>query len=183
VVLQYHLRGPLLVNAPRNGRRTFTVGQAAGASGTVKIHNFTEHLRDVLVMPNSSVPIPYVDLLWAALPQNAGTKNAAMAAAKGRMGTDQKTCGTIEANESGTAGSESEGGPGAGLVASGAVDSEDTGHLDEEPNVDSVRSLLSDCLRASLCSGRCAHRWHWLCVVMQCTLTQFSTSHVSPTPQ
>jgi hypothetical protein len=99
--------------------RTFTIGQAAGASGTVKLRNFTEHIRDVMDMPNSSVPIPYVDLLWAALPRNSDNKKKAK--------EDPKTCGTLSAY----------GAEGASSVASSAVDFTD---MEDAANVDSVRS-------------------------------------------
>jgi hypothetical protein len=98
--------------------RTFTVGQAAGASGTVKVRNFTEHIRDVMALPDSSVPIPYVDLLWAALPRNSDNKK--------KVKEDPKTCGTLAYN-----------GEGSSSAASIGVDSTDT---DDAANVDSVRS-------------------------------------------
>ena len=46
------------------------IGQAAGARGTVKIHNWTQHLAWILDHPDSRTPIANVDLLWAAVPEH-----------------------------------------------------------------------------------------------------------------
>jgi hypothetical protein len=45
------------------------IGQAAGARGTQKVNNWTQHLQTILHAPDSEVPIANVDLLWAALPE------------------------------------------------------------------------------------------------------------------
>ena len=68
--------------------RTYTIAQAAGARGTVKINNFTQHLTSLLHMPDSNVPINYVDLLWAALPAYRTSKNAC--ATHGTVGVDSQ---------------------------------------------------------------------------------------------
>ena len=45
------------------------IGQGAGARGTQKVNNWTQHLTYILDAPDSDVPIANVDLLWAALPE------------------------------------------------------------------------------------------------------------------
>jgi hypothetical protein len=54
--------------------RTFTLGQAAGSGGTVRVKNFTRHLPTVLELPDANTPIPYVDLLWAGVPTHRDSK-------------------------------------------------------------------------------------------------------------
>jgi hypothetical protein len=62
------------------------VGQAAGMHGTVKINNWTQHLAWVVEVPDSTVPITNVDLLWSALPVYRS----------GKEGDENLTTGQIE---------------------------------------------------------------------------------------
>lgn len=69
--------------------RTFTIGQAAGDRGTQRIQNFTRHLAQVVDFPDSDVPIPYVDLLYVAVPQYRSGSSGK------KVRTDSDTCGPI----------------------------------------------------------------------------------------
>lgn len=69
--------------------RTFTIGQAAGYGGTQRILNFTRHLSEIVDFPDADVPIPYVDLLYVALPQYRSGSTGK------KVRADSDTCGAI----------------------------------------------------------------------------------------
>lgn len=69
--------------------RTFTIGQAAGYGGTQRIQNFTRHLSDIVDFPDSDVPVPYVDLLYVAVPQYRSGSSGK------KVRADSDTCGAI----------------------------------------------------------------------------------------
>ncbi|KAK2076228.1 hypothetical protein QBZ16_001160 [Prototheca wickerhamii] len=48
--------------------RTFIIGPHAGKGGTVKVPNWTDHLPEVLALPDADIPIPYTELLFTARP-------------------------------------------------------------------------------------------------------------------
>ena len=68
---------------------TFTIGQAAGAQGTIKINNWTQHLTWILDVPDSPIPTTSIDLLWAALPayrSGRATSSSAAGQIDGKLG-------------------------------------------------------------------------------------------------
>lgn len=101
------------------------IGQGAGARGTIKINNWTQHLSWILDVPDSDKPVANVDLLWASLPTYRSSKHAHTSS--GSMGAGQLSMPSASGHASGHAFAHN-----ANLSASDVTTSEPAHPVDPE---------------------------------------------------